>query len=85
MKVLANAGISVGGLVSTCVIAGLMAAMTGLYLATREKVEELSMGTFYSQFSNGCCSGGAPLSEGCGLGGTIAGVAIVSMLNNVLI
>jgi ribose/xylose/arabinose/galactoside ABC-type transport system permease subunit len=86
-EVLANAGISVGRIkVSTYVIAGLMAAITGLYLAARVKSGGALYGVPFTLNSvTAVVVGGTPLSGGVGgLGGTIAGVAIVSMLNNVL-
>lgn len=86
-EVLANAGVSVGRMkVSTYVIAGLMAAITGLYLAARVKSGGALYGVPFTLNSvTAVVVGGTPLSGGVGgLGGTIAGVTIVSMLNNVL-
>ncbi len=86
-EVLANAGVSVGRIkVSTYIIAGFMAAITGLYLAARVKSGGALYGVPFTLNSvTAVVVGGTPLSGGVGgLGGTVAGVAIVSMLNNVL-
>ena len=86
-EVLANAGVNVGKIkISIYIIAGFMAAITGLYLAARVKSGGALYGVPFTLHSvTAVVVGGTPLSGGVGgLGGTIAGVIIVSMLNNVL-
>ncbi|MCX6089026.1 MAG: ABC transporter permease [Atribacterota bacterium] len=86
-EVLANTGVNTGRIkVASYVIAGVMAAITGLYLAARVKSGGALYGVPFTLNSvTAVVVGGSPLSGGeGGLAGTTAGVVIVSMLNNVL-
>jgi ribose transport system permease protein len=72
--------------IASYIVAGLMAAVAGLYLALRLKSGSSHYGDGYALSSiSAVIVGGTSIAGGAGsLPGTIAGTVIVSMLNNVL-
>ena len=86
-EVLYGAGVRVARVrILSYVIAGLMAALTGIYLAARLKSGSSHYGDGYALTTiSAVVVGGTSIAGGEGsLLGTIAGTTIVSMLNNVL-
>jgi ribose transport system permease protein len=86
-EVLYGAGVRVARIrIASYVIAGLMAAVAGIYLALRLKSGSSHYGDGYALSSiSAVIVGGTSIAGGAGsLSGTIAGTVIVSMLNNVL-
>jgi ribose/xylose/arabinose/galactoside ABC-type transport system permease subunit len=86
-EVLYGAGVRVARVrIGSYVIAGLMAALAGIYLAARLKSGSSHYGDGYALTTiSAVVIGGTSIAGGEGsLLGTIAGTTIVSMLNNVL-
>jgi ribose/xylose/arabinose/galactoside ABC-type transport system permease subunit len=86
-EVLYGAGVRVSRVrIGSYIVAGLMAALTGIYLAARLKSGSSHYGDGYALTTiSAVVVGGTSIAGGEGsLLGTIAGTTIVSMLNNVL-